>query len=71
MRVKHDRYGRIQRGQKVTVKRVENSVRVLAKVVCIHGDKYLPLFERIHSELEQLKKKESMMELARKIANDN
>lgn len=42
-----------------------------AKVVAEYGDTYLPIFERLERELKELEKKQSSIDRALKIANEN
>lgn len=48
------------------------AVKIAARVVVLYGDVYLPIFNRLHSELEKAKEnlgaKESAIQLARKYA---
>ena len=71
MRIRRDIYGKVYVDSELTIERLERCLKVSAKVVSIHGDKYLPLFVRINRELEEMRNKKMMMDLANKIANDN
>lgn len=48
------------------------AVKIAARVVVLYGDVYLPIFNRLHSELEKVKEnlgaKEAAIQLARKYA---
>ncbi|MBO6550337.1 MAG: hypothetical protein JJ964_12050 [Rhizobiales bacterium] len=51
------------------IKRLEHALRVLAKIVALHGDVYLPLFERIEKELLAVKKQEELRQRALNLAS--
>ena len=41
---------------------------VIAKVIKLHGDVYLPIFERLQDELEKAEKRKKVIDLANQIA---
>lgn len=53
--------------QGVTNERLQAAFDVLATIISIHGDQYLPLFKRLHSELENRKENDQYTRLARTI----
>ena len=57
--------------QPITMERLEKCLKIAAKVVVIHGEKYLPIFERIQKEIEIRKEKDKVLDMVKSIANDN
>ncbi|HAA13071.1 MAG TPA: hypothetical protein DCE41_15815 [Cytophagales bacterium] len=55
----------------ITLDRVRNAYKISARVVHLYGDRYLPLFERLHKELEAMEKKEVLKKIALKVAEDS
>lgn len=52
----------------VSHKDLLTAYRVAAQMVADHGDKYLPLFERLDNELQALKKKDRILNRALDVA---
>lgn len=50
------------------LQRLENALEYAAICVAQHGEAYLPIFERLESELENLRSKETALERARRLA---
>lgn len=42
--------------------------KIMAKVIRDHGDKYLPVFQRLHEEMETRKSKQGLKDIALQIA---
>jgi hypothetical protein len=42
----------------------------LANIIEDHGDKYLPVFERVHNELKSFQKQNELREFARRISTN-
>lgn len=57
--------------QPVTVERIERSMVMLAHIIGMDGDKYLPIYERLEKELEILKQKENALARARTFLEAN
>ena len=53
----------------VQVKKLERALRVMAKIVTLHGDVYLPLFERLEKELLAARKQEVLHKRALKLSS--
>ena len=53
----------------VEIKKLEHALRVLAKIVALHGDVYLHLFARIEKELLAAKKQEELRQRALNLAS--
>ena len=53
----------------ITDERLLAAYRVMADIVSIHGESYLPIFERLHYEVEQLERRTGLLELARSISD--
>ncbi len=51
----------------ITLEDIILTYNIIAKIVTIYGDKYLPIFERLHHEIEKRKIKNKMLKLARNI----
>lgn len=51
----------------VTDERLLSAYRAIAEIVAIHGEAYLPIFERPHSEVEHLERKSVLLDLARTV----
>jgi hypothetical protein len=45
--------------------------RTLARIIKKYGKEYLPLFERVHNEIEMRKKENRLLEIALKVADEN
>lgn len=54
----------------VSDEEVEKAYKIMAGVIRDHGDKYLPVFQRLHEEYEQRKAKRDLKNLALQIAAD-
>ena len=55
--------------QDMTPERLEETYRIVAKMVKVGGKVYLPIFERLHSEIQSLKENQSMLDYALKVAD--
>lgn len=49
---------------------IEKAYIVMAKIVRNYGDKYMPIFERIHQEREALKAKQDLKGIALRVAQN-
>lgn len=49
--------------------RLQRAYLVAAEIVAQHGEKYLPIFERLESELRAINAKESAIDRARMVAS--
>ena len=58
--------------KEISLEDLTRAVKIAARVVVLYGDVYLPIFNRLHSELEKAKEnlgaKEAAIQLARKYA---
>jgi len=52
----------------ISIEQLEKGVKIIARVVALYGEKYLPLFERMHSELLTAKQQQDKKILALKLA---
>ncbi|MEP1305097.1 MAG: hypothetical protein ABJK11_11150 [Balneola sp.] len=50
---------------------LQECYELMAYIVNKHGDDYLPLFERLHEEIEARKEKNGLLEIAIKVAENN
>ena len=48
--------------------KIEEIMRFMAQIVTMYGEVYLPLFERMQTELKLAKQRQSSLDLARQIA---
>ncbi len=59
---------------RVTIEELTRAVKIAARVVTLYGEVYLPIFNRVHAELEKAKQNRSeteiALDLARKIAEE-
>lgn len=49
---------------------LQECYELMAYIVNKHGDDYLPLFERLHEEIEARKEKNNLLEIASKVAGN-
>lgn len=56
--------------QKVTLDRVERGLVLLAHVIALDGEVYVPLFDRLEEELQALQRKQDTMNRARQIVEN-
>jgi len=54
----------------VTDEDLESAYKIMAMIVRKYGDKYLPVFKRIHEERELRKAQQSLKNIALQIAQD-
>jgi hypothetical protein len=52
----------------VTDERLEDAYRTMAEIVSLYGETYLPIFARLHEELECRKGEKSMLRIAEEVA---
>ena len=43
----------------------------IAKLIQLHGNAYMPIFERFHTEVEKIKKRKTMEDIVKKVADEN
>lgn len=54
----------------VTDETIETAYRIMAVIIRDYGDKYLPVFKRIHEERELRKAQDSLKNIALQIAQN-
>ena len=54
----------------VTDEELEKPYKIIAKIVRDYGDKYLPIFQRIHDEVERRKANQGLKDIALQIAQN-
>lgn len=54
----------------VTDEMLEQAYIIMAKIIRDHGEKYLPVFNRLHKEREARKAKQDLKNIALQIAGD-
>lgn len=52
----------------ITKKDIEEDYKIAAEIVALYGDGYLPVFERVHREMEKIIEADGIKSLALKIA---
>ncbi len=45
-------------------------MKIAAKIIALYGDVYLPIFERLQSELEKAARRKKILDLANEFAVD-
>lgn len=53
---------------KVTDEQLESAYQVIAGIVTVHGEKYLPIFERVYNEVKKRNVQKKLMALAAEVA---
>ena len=54
----------------LTEEQIKHAYQIAAKVVRLHGDKYLPIFQRLHIEMEKIKQNEQIKAIALSVSSD-
>lgn len=60
----------MQGDKKVSDEMLERAYAVMARIIRDHGDKYLPIFKRLHEEREMREAKQGLKDIALQIARD-
>ncbi|MCY1245539.1 hypothetical protein D9M72_586980 [compost metagenome] len=55
----------------ITDESIEKAYSIMAKIVVNYGDKYLPVFQRMHEIREEYKAKQDMKNIALQIAQNS
>lgn len=55
----------------ITLDLITEAYEVMARIVTQHGDRYLPIFQRLHNEIEEYRSHDSLLKLAKNIARNN
>lgn len=55
--------------EELTMEELYECYNSLARIVKKYGNEYLPLFERVHNEIEMRKKKNRLLDIAMDVAN--
>lgn len=50
---------------------LEHALKIVARIVTKYGDKYLPFFERLFTEVETLKNQNRLLHMAEMIARED
>lgn len=58
-------------GNEISYKQLKKAYLQAAKIVALHGEKYLPIFERLESEYKTRKKRDDALYRAIKLANSD
>lgn len=56
--------------EKITEEVLEEAYRIMARIVRDYGEKYLPIFKRLHEEREIRKAKQELKDIALQIAQN-
>ena len=54
--------------ESVSIEQLEESVKIIAKVVAMYGPSYLPIFNRLHDELLKAKEAQLQKSVAHELA---
>lgn len=57
------------RSEEITTELIKECYEIIARVVAVHGDHYLPLFERFHQELNARAIKQELLDTAHKVSS--
>lgn len=55
--------------QDITFQDIVHAYELMAKIVTVYGDKYLPIFERLHREIKERQSRHTLLEIAEKISH--
>lgn len=55
--------------EKITVEDLLHATKIAAKVISLYGDVYLPIFKRLHTELEKAQQQEAEKEKWMRLVN--
>lgn len=50
---------------------LDRCYKIMAKVVKKHGDDFLPIFERLHKEIQAREERNKLRNIALKVADEN
>lgn len=59
---------RPKRPQGITLIEIRKAYNQIAKIISMHGEKYLPLFGRLHTELIKHREKNELLDIAKNIS---
>lgn len=59
--------GRVTRIEPISEERIEGALRIVAYIIDLHGEVYLPIFERLENELIAARKRRAPAERARRL----
>ena len=62
---------RIKRSKIITFTELQEAYNHLANIIAVYGDRYLPLFERLHNELTEYRSKHELLDIAKSIGHKN
>ncbi|PCJ02015.1 MAG: hypothetical protein COB14_03120 [Alphaproteobacteria bacterium] len=62
---------RPKRLQRVTFVEIRKAYNQIAKIIALHGEQYLPLFERLHTEITEYRERKELLNIATKIGGIN
>lgn len=57
--------------KEVTMEELQECYESLAQIVKKHGKEYLPLFERVHNEIQMRKKENRLIDIAHRVAENS
>ncbi len=60
---------RLEKGD-INYNDVAQAYQLLARIVSKYGDKYLPLFERLHREVKKYEDQNDLLQLAKQVAQE-
>ncbi|MGH1378972.1 MAG: hypothetical protein ACRBB3_09150 [Alphaproteobacteria bacterium] len=60
-----------KRPQGITPIEIRKAYNQIAKIIAIHGEKYLPLFRRLHTEIIKHREKNELLDIAKSISKED
>ena len=57
--------------EEITPELIMKAYRIIADIINRHGDTYLPLFERLHVEVQKYKEQQDLITLAKNISTNH
>lgn len=60
-----------KRLKSITFIEIRKAYNHIANIIALHGEKYLPLFERLHTELIECREKNHLLNIAKRISQTN
>ncbi len=61
--------GKQLKEEDITIEVLRDCYKIMAKVVSIQGEKFLPIFERLHMEIKLREKNKNLIQIANQIAS--
>lgn len=59
------------RGSDITLESVLEAYQLIAKIIAHYGNDYLPIFERLHNEMQKYQAQHSLLNIAHHLGKEN